>query len=112
MREHARHFVPTCMTVAPCSEPSRPSPVGGRRGRPVLTAPARGALQLLQAGTKERPYGTNKGTAPINEAAMTKHHFSIPAGVCERFSRDGGSVFTAHAKVMLRHRCLVYRCSS
>ena len=32
MREHARHFVPTCMTVAPCSEPSRPSPVGGRRG--------------------------------------------------------------------------------
>jgi hypothetical protein len=71
MREHARHFVPTCMTVAPCSEPSRPSPVGGRRGRPVLTAPARGALQLLQAGTKEQPYGTNKGTAPINEAAMT-----------------------------------------
>jgi adenylate cyclase len=35
------------------------------------TARARGALQLLQAGTKERPYGTNKGTAPINEAAMT-----------------------------------------
>jgi hypothetical protein len=25
MRQDARHFVPTCMTVAPCSEPSRPS---------------------------------------------------------------------------------------
>jgi len=31
MREDARHGVPTCMSVAPCSEPSRPSPVGGRR---------------------------------------------------------------------------------
>ena len=55
MREDARHRVPTCMSLAPCSEPSRPSPAGGRQARPVLTAPARGALQLLQAGTKERP---------------------------------------------------------
>ncbi len=32
---------------------------------PTLTAPARDALHNLQAGTKERPHGTNKGTAPI-----------------------------------------------
>jgi hypothetical protein len=55
MHEDARHFVPTCMRVAPCSQPSRPSPAGGRRERPVLTAPARDALPQLQAGAKERP---------------------------------------------------------
>jgi hypothetical protein len=55
MREDARDFVPTCISVAPCSEPSRPSPAGGRTERPALTAPARGAPQQLQAGTKERP---------------------------------------------------------
>jgi len=55
MREDARYSVPACISVAPCSEPSRPSPAGGRHGRQVLTAPARGALQLLQAGAKERP---------------------------------------------------------
>jgi len=71
MREDARHFVPTCVSVAPCSELSRPSPSGGRQRRPILTAPVRGALQLLQAGTMERPSGTNKGTATIRKAAMT-----------------------------------------
>jgi hypothetical protein len=55
MREDARDFVPTCISVAPCSEPSRPSPAGGRTERPALTAPARGAPQQRQAGTKERP---------------------------------------------------------
>jgi len=55
MREDARYSVPACISVAPCSEPSRPSPAGGRHGRQVLTAPARGALRLLQAGAKERP---------------------------------------------------------
>jgi hypothetical protein len=30
--------------------------------RPALTVPARDALHNVQAGTKERPHGTNKGT--------------------------------------------------
>ena len=55
MREDPRDGVPTSMSVAPCSEPSRPSPAGGRRVRPALAAPARGAPGQLQAGTKERP---------------------------------------------------------
>ena len=55
MREDARDGVPTCMRVAPCSGLSRPSPAGWPRERPVLTAPARGAPQLRQVGTKERP---------------------------------------------------------
>lgn len=55
MREDARDGVLTCTSVAPCSEPSRPSPAGGRIERPAVTAPARGALQQLQAGTKEWP---------------------------------------------------------
>src|SRR5215469_14908064 len=31
MREDARHCIPTYMSVAPCSEPSRSSPAGGRQ---------------------------------------------------------------------------------
>jgi hypothetical protein len=54
MREDTRDVIPTCVSVAPCSEPSRPSPAGGREERPALTAPARGAPQDVQAGTKER----------------------------------------------------------
>jgi len=33
--------------------------------RPALTVPARDAPHDVRAGTKERPHGTNKGTAPI-----------------------------------------------
>ena len=54
MHEEARDGVPTCLSVAPCSEPSRPSPAGGRQERPALTALSRGALHAEQAGTKER----------------------------------------------------------
>ena len=39
--------------------------------RPALTTPARDALQALQAGTKEQPHGTNKGTEPIRDKVMT-----------------------------------------
>jgi hypothetical protein len=39
--------------------------------RPALTVPARDAPEHVQAGTKERPHGTNKGTALIRERAMT-----------------------------------------
>jgi tripartite-type tricarboxylate transporter receptor subunit TctC len=34
-------------------------------GQEIFPAPARGALEQAQAGTKERPHGTNKGTAQI-----------------------------------------------
>jgi hypothetical protein len=37
---------------------------GGPERRPALTTPARGARRQSQAGMKERPDGTNKGTAP------------------------------------------------
>ena len=36
--------------------------------RPTLTVPARGAPLNPQVGTKERPPGTNKGTAQSQEA--------------------------------------------
>jgi hypothetical protein len=77
LRDHADKcaFVPTCVSVAPCSRPSR-------RGlqtleleprqlrRPALTVPARHAPRNVQAGTKERPHGTNKGTGTDQERAM------------------------------------------
>ena len=40
-----------------------PAPEAGQARRPALTAPVRGAPRQAQAGTKERPHGTNKGTA-------------------------------------------------
>ena len=58
-------FVPTCVSVAPCSGPSR-------RGlqtveheqkqlcRPALTVPVRDALRNVQAGTKERASRTKE----------------------------------------------------
>ena len=39
--------------------------------RPALTAPARDAIDVLRAGTKERPFGPNKGTTRYQEQAMT-----------------------------------------
>jgi hypothetical protein len=36
-----------------------------------LTAPARDAIDVLRAGTKELPLGSNKGTARYEEHAMT-----------------------------------------
>jgi hypothetical protein len=36
-----------------------------------VTAPARDALEHAQAGTKERPYRTNRGTALIRREQMT-----------------------------------------
>jgi hypothetical protein len=52
MRADNCNVIPTCLSVAPCSAPSRPSPAGGREERPALTA--RGAPHAVQAGTKER----------------------------------------------------------
>ena len=52
MHEEARDGVPTCLSVAPCSEPSRPSPAGGREERPALTAPARDAPNNRRPGRR------------------------------------------------------------
>jgi hypothetical protein len=45
-----------------CRKPAR---------RPALTAPARDAIDVVRAGTKERALGSNKGTARYEEQAMT-----------------------------------------
>jgi hypothetical protein len=53
---------------------ARPGNAGARRKptqRPALTAPARDAIDVLRAGTKERPLGSNTGTARYKEQAMT-----------------------------------------
>ena len=64
MREDTCDVAPTCMSVAPCSEPSRPSPAGGSKSAsldgPCARRPATTACR--DEGTA---YGTNKGTAPI-----------------------------------------------
>jgi hypothetical protein len=70
MHQDKRDGVPICLSVAPCSVPSRhgletPTREVNQVRRPALTAPARGARSQPQAGTKERPHGTNKRTAPI-----------------------------------------------
>jgi hypothetical protein len=68
-RRHEQcNSVPICLILAPCSGPSRRglqtlAQVARLSRRPALTAPARGAPVHPQAGTKERPPGTNKGTA-------------------------------------------------
>ena len=69
MRQDNCAFVPACVSVASCSGPSRrglqPLELEQRQlRRPALTVPARDAPHNVQAGTKERPHGTNKGTAP------------------------------------------------
>jgi hypothetical protein len=61
-----------------------------------LTVPARGAPLHPQVGTKERPPGTNKGTVQ-NQEAIDDVINTLPAEVCERMRRDGGSVFPARA---------------
>jgi hypothetical protein len=50
---------------APCSAPSRrslatPEPAASQARRPTLTAPARDAIDILRAGTKERPLARTK----------------------------------------------------
>jgi len=70
MREDARDGVPTCMSVAHCSEPSRPSPAGGRTERPVLTALCAVPRSNCRPGRRNGPNGTNKGTAPKRKIAI------------------------------------------
>jgi len=70
MREDARDGVPTCMSVAHCSEPSRPSPAGGRTERPVLTALCAVPRSNCRPGRRNGPNGTNKGTAPKSKIAI------------------------------------------
>src|SRR4029077_5461473 len=70
MREDARDGVPTCMSVAPCSEPSRPSPAGCRTERPVLQVLCVVPRTNRRTGRRNGPNGTNKGTAPKSKIAI------------------------------------------
>jgi transposase len=78
MREDTRHRVPTCMSVAPCSEPSRPKPCGWQPKRPVLTAPARGACSYRRPGRRNGPSGTNKGTVSTRHSDDLASQFPFP----------------------------------
>ena len=51
--------LPTDASMAPCSEPSRPSP-GGRAKCAALTAPAREAFGAARVGTKKRASSRTK----------------------------------------------------
>ncbi|MGH8525084.1 MAG: hypothetical protein ACREXY_13000, partial [Gammaproteobacteria bacterium] len=75
VRQDRCNSAPTCLILTPCSGPSRRGletlvQVARHPQRPALTAPARGAPQRLQAGTKERPPGTNKGTVRSKESGQ------------------------------------------
>jgi transposase len=50
---------PAATSLAPCSKPSRPSPVGRAKGA-ALTAPPRGALIDVRAGTEKRASSRTK----------------------------------------------------
>jgi hypothetical protein len=55
----------TRLILAPCSGRSRrglatPEPAASQARRPALTAPARVAIDVLRAGTKERPLARTK----------------------------------------------------
>jgi transposase len=54
---------PTRPSMAPCSDPSRPSP-GGRAKRAALTAPAREAFGAARVGTKKRASSRTKKLLP------------------------------------------------
>ena len=67
VRQDQCDFGPSRLIIAPCSGPSRRgletlAQAAASSRRPALTAPARDAPVHPQAGTKERPLGTNKGT--------------------------------------------------
>jgi hypothetical protein len=70
MCEDKSDGVPICVSLAPCSGPSRrglemPEPEVSQARRPALTAPARGAPEQAQAGTW-RNRGTGSVLVPIN----------------------------------------------
>ncbi|SIO65418.1 Transposase [Bradyrhizobium erythrophlei] len=63
--EDRRRRRPTRLILAPCSAPSRrslatPEPAASQARRPALTAPVRDAIDVLRAGTKERPLARTK----------------------------------------------------
>ena len=51
---------PAASSLTACSEPSRPSPTGGRQERPALTAPARAVDVDTRVGTKKRASSRTK----------------------------------------------------
>jgi hypothetical protein len=84
--EDACDGVPTCLSVAPCSGPSRPSPAGGREGRPALTAPVRDAPNNRRPGRRNgRPRRSNFGsrtmlTATCRASSSVSKLAALPRG--------------------------------
>jgi hypothetical protein len=66
MPEDTCDIAPACLSVAPCSWPSRPSPAGGRQERPALTAPARGA-PLTPDASVARQGSSSVGVAVLHQ---------------------------------------------
>ncbi len=65
---------PAAMSLAPCSEPSRPSPAGRAKGA-ALTAPAREAPTGVRAGTEKRASSrTKKRTSGERHTAPARTH--------------------------------------
>jgi transposase len=62
-REGVEIVAPTTPSMAPCSEPSRPSPGGRARGA-ALTAPAREVCGSARVGTKKRASSRTKKLPP------------------------------------------------
>lgn len=61
---------PRAVLGAVKARPGDTQPAVSQGRRLALTAPARDAIDVLQAGTKERPFGPNKGTMRYQEQAM------------------------------------------
>ena len=61
---------PAALSLASCSEPSRPSPSGGREVRTALTAPARDASGKARTGTEKRAASRTKKRHTKDRAAV------------------------------------------
>src|ERR1700730_7080599 len=77
---------------------AQPGNAGASRKRgPALTAPARDAIDVLRAGTKERPLARTKELAKLGANDDVNPINSFQLRSARGMRRDGGSVFPAHA---------------
>ena len=107
--QSSRHIAKVVLAIrhdslAPCSGPSRRGLATLAREarqarRPTLTVPARGAPLPPQFGTKERPPGTNKGTAQ-NQEVIDDHSAGENGPHCSARARP--SLPSGHAIRALR----------
>ena len=73
-----------------------PEQAASQARRPALTAPARGAIDACGSGRRNGPWLEQRNCAKeehIDDVTQQQ----LPAEVCERMRRDGGSVFRARA---------------